>query len=75
MNNVPRVITVKYGLRDKVCEIYRDVIPMNAKMAGLSYKVEHGQALFFDKNSGAVIAKYIQFDYNKYKLVVSKNYK
>lgn len=73
MDNLPKIITAKYGLTNKLCNIFRDQIPLRDKMSlSLYYRKDGNIGVFFNKKTGQEYARYTWFADNKYKLSIIK---
>lgn len=66
---LPKAITTPNGLRTKLEDIYRE-LPYNTKKEIL-FNYNHGIGEILDRNNN-ILAKYIQFSNDKYKLIINK---
>jgi len=73
MDNLPKIITDKFGLNDILCDLFREKITLRYKMDNnIGYKTNNGIGIFYNKTSKLELARYTWFTGNKYKLSITK---
>lgn len=71
METLPKAITARYGLPDKLHELNRG-LPLRLRVDGLHLEYKDGQGLVMNRRTGEIHGRYVQFNNDKFKLVKEK---
>lgn len=67
MNILPKIITTKFGLQDKLHELNQNM-PMNLRFDGLHVEYNNGKGVVKNRRTGEVYGEYVQFNNYTYRL-------
>lgn len=68
LNTLPKLINAKYGLRDKLHELNREMV-MRDRMEGWRLDYQDNTGLVHNVKTGAIYGRYVNAMNDKFKLV------